>query len=209
MEALRHSSFVNEQTDPYMRNNERFEFLGDAVLNLVIGHLLMQHYPDLKEGELSRMRSGLVNEKSLAKIARDLNLGDYIQLGKGELRTKGHKKKSILADAFEALAGALYLDAGFDTAYQKISARFSALLESTASLKDNRDYKSRLQERVQEHQNVVPLYTLIESSGPDHDKTFLVQVRVDSLTATAEGKTKKSAEQKAARKMFKQLCESY
>lgn len=102
-EALRHSSFVNEQVAADMRDNERLEFLGDAVLNLAVGHILMQRYPDLKEGDLSRMRANLVNEKKLARIARSLNFGSYVRLGKGEIQTNGQEKKSILADALEAV----------------------------------------------------------------------------------------------------------
>ena len=119
-EALRHSSYVNEQIDTDLRDNERLEFLGDAVLNLVIGHILMQRNPDLKEGDLSRIRANLVNEAQLARIARWVDLGSFIMLGKGEIQTQGREKNSILADTFEALLAAVYLDGGFDAAFKII-----------------------------------------------------------------------------------------
>lgn len=205
LEALRHSSFVNEQSDPDLRDNERLEFLGDAVLNLVVGHMLMLRYPGLKEGELSRIRSALVNESTLAHISRDLQLGKYLLFGKGELSTKGNEKRSILADAFEALTAAVFLDAGYQTVYRTISGRFKALLDTGYRLNLNFDFKSRLQEQVQESHKTIPRYELIEACGPDHDKIFRVQVCVNKFSAAAEGKTKKAAEQAAARKMLEQL----
>lgn len=204
-EALRHSSFVNEQTAPDLRDNERLEFLGDAVLNLVVGHLLMQRFPLLKEGDLSRIRSSLVNESRLAKLAAEIRLNEYLLLGKGELLTKGRKKKSILADSFEALVAAIYLDSDFNTAYAIISSCFAPFLTPEILLTAGRDYKSRLQERVQEIPLSRPQYSVIEANGPDHDKTFKVQVMVDDLSAIGEGKTKKEAEQKAAGKIIKSL----
>ena len=113
-ESLRHSSYVNEQDRSGMKDNERLEFLGDAVLNLIVGHMLMQSFPELQEGELSRIRAQLVNEKRLAAMARDIKLGHHLRLGKGELQTDGRGKPSILADAFEAVLAAVYLDGGFD-----------------------------------------------------------------------------------------------
>jgi len=204
-EALRHSSFVNEQDNPDLRDNERLEFLGDAVLNLVVGDLLMRRFPDLKEGDLSRIRSGLVNESRLASLAIDVQLNSHLLLGKGELLTKGHRKESILANAFEALIAAIYLDSGYAAAYEIISFHFTTLLTSAAVLTTGRDYKSRLQEKVQERQLPLPQYSVIEANGPDHDKTFRVQVSVENLSATGEGKSKKTAEQKAAKEIIKML----
>ncbi len=206
-EALRHSSFVNEQGDPDLRDNERLEFLGDAVLNLTVGHLLIRRFPELKEGDLSKIRSGLVNDSRLASLAAGIRLNDYLLLGKGELLTRGRKKKSILAAAFEALIAAIYLDAGFDTACQIISAHFSSLLTPAVVQTIGRDYKSRLQETTQERQLPMPQYSLIEANGPDHDKTFRVQVAVDALVAVGEGKSKKTAEQIAAKEIIKMLGE--
>jgi ribonuclease III len=198
-EALRHSSFVNEQPDSELRDNERFEFLGDAVLNLTISHLLMQRYPDLKEGDLSRLRAALVNESRLASIARKLDLGSYLQLGKGELQTNGREKQSILADTFEAMIAAIYLDGGFDVAFNAIRHHFGKRIDSCTAPASNQDYKSRLQELVQEKLKRVPRYKVIHESGPDHDKTFSVSLTVRDLTVEGQGKSKKTAEQDAAR----------
>jgi len=199
LEALRHSSFVNEQSDEGLRDNERLEFLGDAVLNLVVGHILMQQDPGLREGELSRLRSGIVNESRLAAFAAALNLGNYIQLGKGELLTRGHRKKSILANAFEALLAAIYLDGGFSAAFQVIEDRFADLFKTIARPASFPDFKTRLQETVQQIHGETPVYRLMDEHGPDHDKTFTARVVFASLQAEGIGKSKKAAEQEAAR----------
>jgi len=204
-EALRHSSFVNEQPDTGMRDNERLEFLGDAVLNLVTGHTLMQRYPELKEGDLSRMRANLVNDSQLAAIARKLNLGKYIQLGKGEIHTKGREKSSILANTLEAVIAAVYLDGGFDAVFNTVEENFSELLHSINAPSANHDYKSKLQELVQVSKKMVPCYTVINESGPDHDKTFTVEITVKELKTKGVGKSIKLAEQDAAEKALKIL----
>jgi ribonuclease-3 len=204
-EAFRHSSFVNEQVGMAINDNERLEFLGDAVLNLVIGHIFMKRFPDLKEGDLSRMRASLVNESQLALIARMMDLGSYIQLGKGEEQSNGREKNSILADTFEAVIAAVYLDGGFDSAYQIIEAHFLPLLTAIHSPAVNYDYKSQLQELVQLSRQVMPQYNIISESGPDHDKTFLVQLKVQEIKTEGIGKSKKLAEQDAARKAFEIL----
>ena len=204
-EALRHSSFVNEQPDLNLRDNERFEFLGDAVLSLVVGHILMQRYPDLKEGDLSRMRANLVNESQLARIARSIHLGKFIRLGKGEIQTKGREKKSILADTYEAIIAAVYLDGGFDAAYRLIDANFSSLLEGKSPSADHHDYKSKLQEIVQEKQGAMPRYRIIREEGPDHEKTFWVELAVFDIETQGSGKSKKMAEQDAARRALEVL----
>ena len=198
-EALRHSSFVNEQADPDLRDNERLEFLGDAVLNLIIGHILMQRYPELKEGDLSRTRANLVNESQLAKIARSIDLGSYIQLGKGEIQTNGSDKNSILANTFEAIIAAIYLDGGFDAVFRIIEANFLPFLNSHHPAGDHHDYKSKLQELAQEQQGTIPQYTVIREEGPDHDKTFWIALKVFDIEAQGSGKSKKMAEQDAAR----------
>jgi len=199
-EALCHRSFANEQFDPDLRDNELFEFLGDAVLNLVIAHMLMQYYPELEEGGLSRLRSSLVNESQLAGVSRTLDLGSYIQLGKGEIQSNGGGKKSILADTFEAVIAAVYLDGGFDAAFNISERHFSSLLRNIVDSDANNDYKSLLQELVQETHRITPRYTVIQESGPDHDKTFRVQLNVLKLLTEGTGKSKKRAEQDAARK---------
>ncbi len=204
-EALRHRSYVNEQNDPGLRDNERFEFLGDAVLNLVIGHLLMMRYPELKEGDLSRIRASLVNESQLAAIARSLNLGAYIQLGHGESMTHGRDKNSILADTFEAIIAAVYLDGGIDAAFRLIKTHFTEVMEANVVQEHNPDYKSKLQEVIQGVHKAMPRYTIVDESGPDHDKTFTARLTVRDLCAEGTGKSKKLAEQDAARNAFKIL----
>ncbi len=197
--ALCHSSYVNEQTSGRLVSNERLEFLGDAVLNLVISHLLMLRHPGLAEGELSRNRAHLVNETQLAAIAREIDLGSHLLLGKGEELTDGREKNSILADAVEAVIAAIYLDGGFEAAFSFVEKRFSERLRSASRRRYATDFKSRLQERVQATHHEVPRYEVIGASGPDHDKTFRVRMRVAGITAEGDGKSKKMAEQEAAR----------
>lgn len=204
-EALNHSSFVNEQADKDIRDNECLEFLGDAVLNLVIGHILMKRFPRLKEGDLSRMRAMLVNESQLAIIAQMIDLGSYVRLGKGEIQTKGREKKSILADTYEAVIAAVYLDGGFKTVFKIIEANFIDFLESIAAPDTGNDYKSQLQEIVQVTNKVMPHYRVLKERGPDHDKTFEVQVTVGEVQKEGVGKSKKMAEQDAAGKALKVL----
>jgi len=197
--ALCHSSFVNEQPQGRLTSNERLEFLGDAVLNLVVSHLLMQRYPDLAEGELSRNRAHLVNESQLAEIAREISLGAHLLLGKGEELTHGREKNSILADGVEAIIAAVYLDGGFEAAFAFVESRFCRHLDTVDHRRYEADYKSRLQERVQSDYREVPRYQVVGTSGPDHSKTFRVQVSVAGIIAEGEGKSKKTAEQQAAR----------
>jgi len=204
-EALRHSSFVNEQPDADLRDNERFEFLGDAVLNLIVGHILMERYPNANEGDLSRTRANMVNESQLAIIARAIDLGAFIRLGKGEIQTNGRDKNSILAGAFEALIAAVYLDGGFKTAFKFIENNFVPLLDSVNSAIDSYDYKSQLQEWVQEEQGAMPYYKVVREEGPDHDKTFWISVKVFDVESDGQGKNKKMAEQDAARKALEIL----
>jgi len=198
IEALRHSSYVNEQAGA-MQDNERFEFLGDAVINLVVGHILMQRHPDLKEGDLSVIRASLVNESRLAAIARTIDLGIYILLGKGESQTNGREKNSILADTFEAVIAAIYLDGGFEVAFKIIDIHFSPLWESVVESTANHHFKSQIQEFVQATSNDVPCYTVINESGPEHEKTFTVRLKIGKTVTQGVGKSKKMAEQDAAR----------
>lgn len=199
-QALCHSSYVNETADEFLQDNERLEFLGDAVLNLGIGHLLMSRFPQLKEGDLSRMRAALVNETQLADIARRIDLGAFIRLGKGEQQSNGRDKDSILADTFEALLAAVYLDGGFQKVFDLIAAHFSEPIEFVQTPADQKDHKSRLQELVQSSRHVTPRYKLVAATGPDHDKTFRTRISIGDLQVEGEGKSKKAAEQEAARK---------
>jgi ribonuclease III len=198
--ALRHSSFVNENPELNIQDNERLEFLGDAVLNLVIGHILMKRYPELNEGDLSKIRAGLVNESQLASIAQHMDLGAYIQLGKGEIQTKGWEKKSILANTFEAVIAAIYLDGGFDAIFKIIDECFSPFFDTIVTSPANQDYKSRVQELVQMKRQEMPVYTVVRENGPDHNKTFRVRLEVGEMQAEGAGKSKKAAEQDAAKK---------
>ena len=204
-ESLRHRSYVNEQPGESLRDNECLEFLGDAVLNLVVGHLLMEHYPNIREGDLSRMRANLVNETQLAAIAREMELGSYILLGKGEIQTNGRNKNSILADTFEALLAAVYLDGGFRAAFDVVKRRFSSLIDSMKTPLSHQDYKSYLQEVVQLKERVIPQYKVIGEEGPDHNKTFSIELNVCGISTRGVGKSKKLAEQDAARKALNLL----
>jgi ribonuclease-3 len=204
-EALRHSSYVNELAHQNLQDNERLEFLGDAVLNLIVGHILMRRYPDIKEGELSRRRANLVNESQLAKMAGSFELGAYILLGKGEIQTHGREKNSILADTYEALVASVYLDGGFDAAFRFIETNFLPLMDRLHSTANNYDYKSQLQEMVQVDHGAMPNYKIIREEGPDHDKTFLVELKVLDLETQGTGKNKKAAEQEAAQKAMEIL----
>jgi ribonuclease III len=204
-EALRHSSFVNEQSDMNMQDNERLEFLGDAVLNLIVGHLLMEHLPEINEGDLSRMRASLVNESQLADIARSIELGNDIKLGKGERLSNGQEKNSILANAYEAVLAAIYLDGGFESAFIVVKTHFSRLFDKLKIMETNQDFKSQLQEFVQSSQQQIPIYTVVDESGPDHDKIFSVQLEVIGIQTEGRGKSKKLAEQDAARQALEKL----
>ena len=202
-EALRHRSWVNEQEDRRLRDNERLEFLGDAVLGLAIGDLLMRRYPKIQEGQLSRLRAALVNEAELARLANRLELGRYLMLGKGEILTDGRRKQSILADAMEAVTAAVYLDGGFEAALQVVANQFKDRIEAKAMASG--DPKSRLQEIMQVAHLPVPRYELVEAAGPDHDKTFRVKLTVAGLETIGVGKNKKTAQQDAARQALSRL----
>ena len=195
--ALTHRSYANERRDEACQDNETLEFLGDAVLDLVIGHHLMQSFPTLGEGELSMTRAQMVSEQGLTRVARPLGLGQWLRLGNGEERTGGREKSSLLADALEALVAAVYLDAGFDRAREVVLAHFSA---HTPAIPGQRtDFKTRLQELVQREFKTTPDYQLVGESGPDHEKSFEVAVLVDGVeTSRAHGHSKKAAEQAAA-----------
>lgn len=206
-EALRHSSFVNEAPEGRLRDNERLEFLGDAVLNLVVGHTLLRRFPDHTEGDLSRMRAGLVNETQLAGLARRLELGAHLQLGKGENLTGGQAKNSILAGALEALVAAVFLDGGFDAARAIIEAHFDPLVDRLLTGKELADFKSQLQELVQSRPGSMPCYRIIREDGPDHDKTFWVELKVLHLATQGSGKSKKAAEQDAARQALEWIVQ--
>ena len=203
--ALCHRSYLNENQDSCIVNNERLEFLGDAVLGLCIGQLLMETSPSKNEGELSILRSNLVSEPALAGMARFIDLGRFIKLGKGEVLSKGFDKNSILSDTFEAVIAAVYLDAGFNKAYQLIHDIFRHRLKKILSTEKLIDYKSLLQELVQDKEATTPQYKVLNETGPDHDKTFEISLSLLGINSTGLGKNKKTAEQDAAKKILKIL----
>jgi hypothetical protein len=203
--ALCHRSYLNENQNSCVTDNERLEFLGDAVLGLCIGQLLMEKSPGKNEGELSKLRSNLVSEPALARMARSIDLGRFLRLGKGEALSRGFDKNSILSDAFEAVVAAVYLDAGFDRVYELLSDLFNDSLDRILSNEKTVDYKSSLQEFAQEHGASTPEYVVFKETGPDHDKTFEISLNLFGIEARGLGKNKKAAEQSAARKALKIL----
>lgn len=204
--ALTHKSYANELKLSAEEHNERLEFLGDAVLELAVSELLMKRYPDFSEGELSKMRAAIVNEKQLASLARKFRLGDYLYLGRGEEQTSGREKSSLLADAYEAILGGIYMDRGAKKAFQLIQRHYSDLLDKTPPHQFYQDYKTELQERCQELFRAIPRYKLAAERGPDHDKTFEVEIYIrNELMGHGFGRSKKEAEQQAAQEALQKL----
>lgn len=192
--ALTHRSLGNS-------NNERLEFLGDSLLNMVIAEFLFQKFPKYKEGQLSRQRAGLVRGTTLSEIAREFNLGDYIKLGSGELKSGGFRRDSILADAVESIICAIYLDSGFDTCRERILAWYKLRLETVSDKGVDKDSKTRLQEFLQSRKSPLPVYDVTSITGEAHDQTFYVECSVAMLDSKThgEGGSRRIAEQKAAR----------
>ncbi len=188
-------------------NNERLEFLGDAILNFVIAAEIFDRRPDLREGELSRLRASLVNKNALAAIARDIDLGPFIVLGGGELKTGGQRRDSILADALEALIGAVYLDGGYSAGQALIQRLYHDQLADLPNRQAQKDAKTRLQEYLQARQLELPVYTLEETSGRAHAQTFRVTARCQPLDRVGEGTAgnRRQAEQAAAEDLLSQL----
>jgi ribonuclease-3 len=195
-QALTHSSYANEQKIRKDGDYERLEFLGDAVLELISSEHLFRENPELPEGKLTKMRSSLVCEQSLAQCARDLGLGEYIRLGKGEESTGGRQRDSITSDVLEAVIGAIYLDGGFGAAHDFVHQFILSDLEDKILFHDS---KTVLQEIIQTKPNQKLVYHLVAEKGPDHDKEFVVEALLnDTLIGSGSGKTKKAAEQQAA-----------
>ncbi|MBR1763513.1 MAG: ribonuclease III [Eubacterium sp.] len=196
-EALTHSSYANEQQDS-TAYNERMEFLGDAVLSFVSARYLYEKYPDMPEGRLSKLRSSLVCTQSLSSFAKEIDLGDCLRMGKGETASGGASRPSVLEDAFEALIAAIYLDGGIDEAKRFILRFLAREVENHHS--NFKDYKSLLQEIIQQNPDERLSYAVVKTSGPDHDKRFEVELRLNSnIIGKGIGTSKKNAEQKAAR----------
>jgi len=197
-QALTHKSYSNEQAGS-VPHNERLEFLGDAVLELVISNWVYHSYPDIPEGGLTKIRAEVVSERGLSTIARNLNLGEGLRLGRGEDRSGGRTKPSLLSDALEALVGAVFLDGGFAAACEVGKRVFSAAVTESARFRYGSDYKTCLQELLQAQYNQLPEYLLTQISGPDHDRIFSMEVRfAGELLGKGSGSSKKGAEQQAA-----------
>lgn len=206
-EALTHSSYANEHRLKGVKDNERLEFLGDAILDMIISEYLFLKYPSMPEGDLSKIRASIVCEGSLAKVARKMDLGHFILLGKGEEMTGGRERASILADAFEAVTGSLFLDGGFDQAKAFLYQTLVADVELTEHIETlYADYKTLLQEAIQK-QSMAPIhYEVVGEEGPDHDKHFFVEVyHEEKCLGRGVGRSKKEAEQDAAQTALKKL----
>ena len=201
-QALTHSSYGNEQHCEY---NERLEFLGDSVLSIIVSDYLFLNMPDVNEGVLSKLRASVVCEHSLAALAKKINIGAYMRLGKGEEASGGRERASILSDAFEAVIAAIYLDSDMDTVKEWVISLMEPVLELAKEGKTYRDYKTALQEEVQKNSGKVT-YATIDFSGPDHNRGFTVEVLINGKKAAeAFGVSKKDAEQNAAKKVLKDL----
>lgn len=205
-QAFIHPSLTNEKEKPYQENNQRLEFLGDAVLELSISEYLYRHYDFLTEGQMTKIRAFTVCESSLAQIARQLFLGDYLILSKGEENTGGREKVSILADTLEALIGAIYIDKNYKTTYDFIIKNLEAIIFKAIQGEWGTDYKTDLQELLQKFDEDKILYNVVNESGPDHDKLFCVEVVwKNKILGTGIGKSKKQAEQNAAREALDKM----
>jgi ribonuclease III len=204
--ALVHSSYINEQPGTFAFSNERLEFLGDAVLGLVIAEKLYAELPESNEGELTRLRSALVRRETLARAARTIQLGDYLFLGLGEAAGGGRDKTANLAGAFEALIAAIYLDQGLEISRLFILKIFGSEIYNQADRGARTDYKSKLQEKIQSREQITPSYRLLGAVGPDHAKTFTVEVRAgEEVLGQGSGNSKKAAEMEAARAALEKI----
>ena len=204
--ALSHPSYAHENNLPHYKSNQRLEFLGDAVLGLTVSEIIYNEYPNFPEGRMTKVRANVVCESTLARIARDVLLGEFLYLGKGEEATGGRKRTSILADALEALIGAIYIDGGIEQAKQFVKNYFYNEIKDTIQKQNYKDYKFTLQELTQRDNKEKLYYEVIGESGPDHDKIFTVHVKFhNKILGKGKGKSKKEAEQAAAKSALKDL----
>lgn len=205
--ALTHTSYANENKHLLLAHNQRLEFLGDAVLELVVSDYLYNKFRGFPEGLLTKTRAAVVCEPSLAKVATEINLGTYLKIGRGEERSGGRKRPSLLADAFESLIGAVYLDQGMHIANEFILRLLAETIDQMAEKAGKiGDFKTELQETVQQKSDLTVTYTIIKEEGPDHDKTFTSSVALNHNTwGTGSGRTKKEAEQDAARQALEKI----
>ena len=203
--ALCHRSYANE-TGAGTENNEKLEFLGDSVLGLVVSEHLFQELPDKNEGDLAKVKSFVVSEDSLSEIARAMKIDNFILIGKGEEFSGGRNKKALLADALEAVTGAYFIDSGFKNCRKFILSYIVDEINKVLENKHKKDYKTLLQEYVQRRFRTYPKYALVQKTGPDHDKTFWIEVKIkDKSYGRGDGKNKKVAEQKAASIAYRSL----
>jgi len=199
-QAFTHRSYLNEHRGEVAGHNERLEFLGDAVLELIATHFLYEKYPEKAEGDLTAYRAALVNAVTCAEVANKIGMNDFLLLSRGEAKDTGRARNILLANAFEALVGAIYIDQGYDEAKKFIDKNLFPKIDEIVKQRLWQDAKSALQEKVQEVDGVTPSYAVIRETGPDHDKHFIVGVYVkDTLVAEGDGKSKQEAEQSAAR----------
>lgn len=206
-QAFIHSSYVNENPDSPLPNNERLEFLGDALLSFIVTEKLYHEFHHLAEGELTEIRVSLIREETLAQIASELNLGDYLYLAKGEELTGGRHRQSNLADTFEALIGAIFLDQGLTATRDFVLRKLHSQLEQIKTGGIGQNYKALLQELTQAKYKQLPAYRIVEASGPDHDKDFTVEVTLgDRILGTGSGKSKRAAEMEAAHSAWEKLA---
>lgn len=197
--ALTHRSFVNEYED-VQRDNERLEFLGDSILDFIVADMLFRRFPEMTEGELTQLRSAMVKTDSLALLASEVRLGEFLRIGKGEEHNGGRNRPNILCRGFEAIIGAMYMDRGLDTVRTFVEPRLDSLMAYILDNALHRDARSMLQELSQEELNITPVYQLVDTIGPEHDKEFVVQVMVENIVlGNGMGTSKRTAAQDAAR----------
>lgn len=201
LRALTHRSYVNEREGEGIQHNESLEFLGDAVIGFLVGSRIFHRFPNLSEGDLSKIRAYLVSAANLLHLAQDLRLGSYIRLSRGEEKTGGRNKRAIVVDAFEAIVGAIYLDGGIHAAAAFLERQMRGYIDSVDEGRlTYGDFKSVLQERLHDLGRPEPVYRVVDEIGPDHRKTFVVQVKIaGQVISQAAGRTKKEAQQEAAR----------
>lgn len=206
--AFMHSSFANEQKKGNHENNERLEFLGDAVLDMVVSEYMYRMYPQMPEGELTKLRASVVCEGSLAKLARQLEFGKYLFLGKGEETTGGRNRDSILADTFEAVIGAICIDGGMESVKKYILSFMEKEIQQTKDSFKMKDCKTHLQEVIQKTSRYPVKYVIVSETGPDHSKSFVAEVHhINRVLGRGEGKSKKEAEQASAQNALKKMEE--
>lgn len=205
-QALTHRSYINEQADEALEDNERLEFLGDAILDFIAADMLYKRFPDMSEGELTRLRSGLVRTEALAELARTCRIGEFLRIGKGEEKSGGRTRTNNLCRAFEAVIGALYQDQGLQAVTAFVAPKLTQLQQQVMTVALDKDHRSQLQEWSQAELNITPIYELRDATGPDHDKEFHITVRIGSqIIAEGVGRSKQAAAQAAAKAALERI----